>query len=290
MELHRHQLRLSDQLILNDGSRPGFHAIRAQGRGTRVEIPRGWISVCWSVRGRLWLDADGCEWELTSGQAQVWRDGKLQCRGETHHGWIVLTGPTCAWNAFPRPRRSHQAQELFLWQGRIRRETAHLLACAARGDPDPTSECTETLIATLCDCLHELQMELCSCLERCSGRTPSRRQQTLMRLLRVQHAIRHGVDHPLDLSSLAQMANYSPFHLIRIYRSVFDETPFEYAAHVRYKRAWHMVSDTDMPICEITEMLGFESQSAFCRAFKNVFGTTTSAVRRGDDTSGARAA
>lgn len=37
---------------------------------------------------------------------------------------------------------------------------------------------------------------------------------------------------------------------------------------------------TGTPICEITEMLGFESQSAFCRAFKTSFGITTSQARR----------
>ena len=80
-------------------------------------------------------------------------------------------------------------------------------------------------------------------------------------------------------SSLAASASYSPCHLIRSYRDVFGETPSEYASRLRFERAWRLVNDTTMPICEITEMLGFESQSAFCRAFKNAFGRTTSQVR-----------
>lgn len=290
MEFHRHQLRLSDQLVLKDGPKPELHVIRAQGRGTRVEISAGWTSVCWAVRGRLRLEASGCEWELVSGQAQVWRDDALQCRGDAHHGWIVLTGPARAWSACLQSRESHGMHELFLWQGRIRRETAHLLACVAREGGDRTPEYSSTLIAALCGSLSELQTELRARLARCSGRTHARRQQTLMRLLRVRHAIRHGADHHLDLASLARTANYSPFHLIRIHRMVFDETPFEYVARLREERAWRMVSSTGMPICEITEILGFESQSAFCRAFKNAFGTTASEVRRGIGTFGARAA
>ena len=290
MELHRHQLRLSDQLILKDGTGPQLHVIRAQGRGTRVEFPAGWISVCWAVRGRLRLEANGCEWELASGQVQVWRDGTLQCRGDAHHGWIVLTGPARAWSACLHSRESRGTRELFPWQGRIRRETAHLLACIAREGGDRAPKHSSTLVAALWGSLSELQSELHARLVRCSGRTLARQQQTLMRLLRVRHAIRHGADHHLDLASLARTANYSPFHLIRIHRMVFDETPFEYAARLREERAWRMVSDTGMPICEITEVLGFESQSAFCRAFKNAFGTTASEVRRGIGTFGARAA
>jgi AraC family transcriptional regulator len=60
---------------------------------------------------------------------------------------------------------------------------------------------------------------------------------------------------------------------------VFGETPFEYAARLRFDRAWRLVRDTRMPVCDITEALGFESQSAFCRAFKHAFGVTTTQAR-----------
>ena len=63
-------------------------------------------------------------------------------------------------------------------------------------------------------------------------------------------------------------------------RDVFGETPAEYAGRLRAERAWQLVRDTHMPVCEITEALGFESQSAFCRAFKSRFGATTTEVRR----------
>jgi transcriptional regulator GlxA family with amidase domain len=69
-----------------------------------------------------------------------------------------------------------------------------------------------------------------------------------------------------------------------MYRDVFDETPSEYAARLRLERAWSMVRDTRLPICEITEALGFESQSSFCRAFKNAYGATTGDVRQGQAT------
>ena len=77
----------------------------------------------------------------------------------------------------------------------------------------------------------------------------------------------------------AAAARYSPCHLIRLHRAVFGETPSEYATRLRERQAWDMVCGSRLLICEITEMLGFESQSAFCRAFKNAFGRTTSQVR-----------
>ena len=144
---------------------------------------------------------------------------------------------------------------------------------SACGDP-------EALLAALVDALVERQRDLHSLLGRCAGRSLARQQQTLLRLLRVRHAIECNPDVRLDLEQLASTARYSPCHLIRVHRAVFGQTPSEYAADLRARQAWEMVSRSRLLICEITEMLGFESQSAFCRAFKNAFGRTTSEVRR----------
>ena len=128
--------------------------------------------------------------------------------------------------------------------------------------------------------LIESQADLQERVQRCSGRTLRRRQQTLLRLLRVRLLIQHHQDGRLDLQRLALTASYSPCHLIRVYREVFDETPSEYASRLRFDRAWILVRETQRPICEITEALGFESQSAFCRAFKSTYGVTTTQARQ----------
>jgi transcriptional regulator GlxA family with amidase domain len=137
------------------------------------------------------------------------------------------------------------------------------------------------MLEAACQVLIEQQHELQDRLPRCNGRTLLRRQQTLLRLLRMRHLIEINGDDRLDLARLARSANYSPCHLIRMHREVFDETPSEYAGRLRLDRAWSLVRDTRMPVCEITEALGFESQSSFCRAFKHAYGATTGQVRHG---------
>ena len=54
----------------------------------------------------------------------------------------------------------------------------------------------------------------------------------------------------------------------------------EHANRLRVGRSWSLVRDTRMPIGDISEVVGFESKSAFCRSFKARFGVTTSEVRR----------
>src|SRR3546814_975466 len=124
------------------------------------------------------------------------------------------------------------------------------------------------LVEAICTAMIEQQRDLSARVVRCSGRTLQRRQQTMLRLLRVRHLIESSGDERSDLARLARSANYSPWHLIRVHRDVFGETPSEYAARLRLQHAWSLVRDTKTSICEISEALGFESQSAFCRSFK----------------------
>lgn len=282
MRLLHQSLRFGDHLNLARLAPDSLHLLHAHGRGIQVDVPAGWVALCWPLHGQLALAVAGSEWSLPARRLQVWRDGALRCRAVGPHDWLALAAPAAVWETAVPP---HEAQLPLLlpWQGRPGSAAAGLFVRLARSiSAAPVRPAGEsvTLFAALCAALAERQDALQSLLPRCNGRTLARRQQTLLRLLRVRHALECNPDVRLDLEHLATMANYSPCHLIRVYRGVFGETPAEYAARLREQQAWRMVSGTGLPICEITEMLGFESQSAFCRAFKNAFGRTTSEVRR----------
>src|SRR3546814_9693880 len=163
------------------------------------------------------------------------------------------------------------------------------LARVARGGV--TTGCDPAmLVEAICTAMIEQQRHLSARVVRCSGRTLQRRQQTMLRLLRVRHLIESSGDERSDLARLARSANYSPWHLIRVHRDVFGETPSEYAARLRLQHAWSLVRETKPSICAISEALGFERQSAFCRSFKKTFGCTTTQARSAQDEAGALAA
>lgn len=279
MRLIHHTLRFGAHLDLSHQPHDSLHLLQGNGRGVQADVPAGWTSVWWPMRGRISLATPGSDWQLGSRDLQVWREGPLRCRSLGPQGWLGLAGPAQAWV----PNTAMHADWIFPWQGRIWRDTASLLIkLARRAHPSMTSEAgdQEAWVTALTASLLEQQQSLHALLPRCNGRTAMRRRQTLMRLLRVRHQIHCHPDVRLDLECLAKTANYSPCHLIRVYRAVFGETPSDYAARRREEQAWRMVSDTALPICEITGLVGFESQSAFCRAFKNTFGVTASEARR----------
>ena len=282
-EAIRHMALHSARSAEPDPATDALHAIHAAGRGSRLSLPAGWLVVCVPISGCLQLESDAGPWSLPATRMQVWRDTPLRIDCPRPGAWVGLAGPLRAWAGHLRPAPGRAAAPcIFPRQDDCPRTLRRLLVRlvrAARGypaiDADPS-----LLADALCASLLDQQRDLDEPLQRCSGRTLQRRQQTLLRLLRVRHLIEIHDDGRPDLAMLARSANYSPWHLMRMHREVFGQTPCEYASQLRLQRAWSLVRSTQLPICEITEALGFESQSSFCRAFKNAYGATTGQVRQ----------
>lgn len=281
MRIQHHHLHGIHSLELAGQQPAQVHAIVGSSRGARLSIPAGWISVIVVLRGVLELGSGDTPWQLTPRQLQLWLDGNLRITGRSPCWWLCIAAPAPLWHGLPRS--SPGDINLIPDQARCPQELGRPLVHMARarwfGGGTDEAAVVDSMV-WLRDALVEHQQRLHDQLERCSGRTALRRHQTLLRLLRVQHLIRCNIDDRLDLVRLAAIANYSPTHLIRIYRSVFGETPCEYATRLRHQRAWELVRTTDLSVCEIADALGFESESAFCRAFKHAFGCTTSEARK----------
>ena len=256
--------------------------IQASGRGMQAHIPPGWISLWMPLSGAIEFGTMEDSWTLAPGRLMLAREWRLRGYSRTPSWWLALCGPIDAWSRHLRSANGTGSVELFPSEIACTREIRRLLVRLARQSDEPEHKDTEThvLVDTLCATLVDTQSDLHQRLNRCSGRTLQRRKLTLLRLLRVKLMIDHHEDGKPDLQQLSRISGYSPCHLIRAFRDVFDETPFEYAGKLRLARALRMVRDTGMPICEITEALGFESQSAFCRAFKSAFGMTATELRR----------
>lgn len=282
MRIQHHHIHGIHSLELPIQQPAQVHAIVGSSRGARLSIPTGWISIIVVLRGVLELGNGDSPWQLTSRHMQLWLDGNLRITSRSPCWWLCITAPAQLWRELPRS--SHCEVNLIPDEASCPLELGRPLVHMARarwfgGGTDEASVADNMI--WLRDALIEHQQGLHGQLDRCSGRTTLRRHQTLLRLLRVQHLIRCNIDDRLDLVRLAAIANYSPTHLIRVYRSVFGETPCEYATRLRHQRAWELVCTTDLSVCEIADALGFESESAFCRAFKHAFGCTTSEARKG---------
>ena len=90
------------------------------------------------------------------------------------------------------------------------------------------------------------------------------------------------LDQPLTLEQVAAQAGLSPFHFSRLFTARMGRSVM---AHVRGRRlvrgARRLCGEPDLKLVDLAFDCGFESQEAFTRAFKRVFGVTPRRFRSG---------
>lgn len=240
-------------------------------------IAADWPSLWVVAEGSLSMHARDSDWSLHAGDAQLWRGGALQVHPSDGARWFCLTGPLAAWQ---RNLAMGRDDEPLPWRVDGAMALPRILDALVHDDGDAPP------LAALRHVLWERQEDIAAHLPHCRGRTARHRRQTLLRLLHLHHLMRCRIEADdeamIDVAWLAERAHYSAGHLIRLHRDVFGQTPGEYVSRLRDERAWQLVRETDLPVVTITHKLGFESQSAFCRAFKHAFGVTATQARRGE--------
>ncbi len=107
------------------------------------------------------------------------------------------------------------------------------------------------------------------------------RSEYAQRMHRVlEHVDRH-LDEPLDLTQLADVANFSAFHFHRVFSAWMGETLGDYVRRRRLEiGALRLATQPKSTVLTIALSVGFSSAEAFTRAFRVRFGASPSAWRR----------
>jgi len=117
---------------------------------------------------------------------------------------------------------------------------------------------------------------------RMAARLPAAKASTrrllAARVQRARELIEDAAEAP-SLDELARASALSKFHLLRLFKAAFGCTPSAYAGRRRMDRAQRLLAATPMTVAAIGEALGYESTSAFIRAFRRHFGVAPSAIR-----------
>jgi AraC family transcriptional regulator len=100
------------------------------------------------------------------------------------------------------------------------------------------------------------------------------------RINKVAAHIREHMDEPLQLEVLARVADFSPFHFHRIFAAYTGETLAEFVRRTRLERAARQLSDQMQHVTVVALAAGYETSSAFTKAFKQYFGVNPTELRR----------
>ncbi|GHB90173.1 helix-turn-helix domain-containing protein [Cerasicoccus arenae] len=75
-----------------------------------------------------------------------------------------------------------------------------------------------------------------------------------------------------SLNEIANAAGSSPAHLRRLFHEIMQTSPKKLFDQLRFQRAIHLMTDQSAKLESISQDCGFQSASAFSRAFKQKFG------------------
>jgi len=100
-------------------------------------------------------------------------------------------------------------------------------------------------------------------------------------ITKVVEFIHSNLSENLTLSSLASIANYSPFHFQRLFLEQTGETPKQYIIRLRLEKTAHYLKIfPNLSISELSADSGFSSLSTFSRAFSKYFGISPDELRK----------
>jgi AraC-like DNA-binding protein len=99
-------------------------------------------------------------------------------------------------------------------------------------------------------------------------------------------AVRRVRDHldvhfaePICLDELAALAGMSKFHLVRMFRAGYGETPIRYLTRRRIERAQDLLRSANLTVTEICMLVGFASLGSFSSRFTELVGESPIAYR-----------
>jgi len=127
--------------------------------------------------------------------------------------------------------------------------------------------------------LAALQQGMATGVQRCPGRSRSRKRQVFGRMQRARLYLEGNSHRVVRIGELAELTNFSSWYLSKTFQSLYAESPQSLSARLRLERAADLLRDTDMMVGEVAAASGFDNCCSFARAFRARFGLSASRYR-----------
>lgn len=139
----------------------------------------------------------------------------------------------------------------------------------------------ETVITRLADILviQAIRAWLDSASEAQQGWFAALRDPRLGRAIALIH---REPERTMDVPFLARHAGMSRSAFCSRFTELVGESPMRYLSRWRLDLAHSKLRRTNVALAEVAEQTGYQSDVAFCRAFKREFGVTPASVRRAE--------
>ncbi|SHF98716.1 helix-turn-helix domain-containing protein [Pedobacter caeni] len=105
------------------------------------------------------------------------------------------------------------------------------------------------------------------------------KSEILRRLSIARDYIISNYNKNICLDDIARIACLSVNHFLRTFKQAYQQSPHQFLTSIRLQQAKYFLRNTDYPINEIVDIVGFECPSSFIRLFRNSFQVTPGRYR-----------
>lgn len=84
---------------------------------------------------------------------------------------------------------------------------------------------------------------------------------------------------PLSIAELAELAGLSQRSILRRFRDTMSMSPYRYYRSLRVDLGRRLIDNSNLNVTEFALACGIDTRGSFSRAFKDIFGTSTSEHR-----------
>lgn len=225
-----------------------------------VEVHRA-HSLSYVRRGSFGCRTLGAEHELVAGAVMVGRSGQEYMATHQHHACgdeclSIKLSHELAEHLFPEePACVPPLAELMV--------AGELLQAAAEGRSDVAVEEAALVFAGKVASVAS-RKRISSHASEADGR----------RAVEAALWLEENAAEPVGLEDDAREVHLSPFHFLRIFRSVTGVTPHQYLVRLRLRRAAKLLTERGMPVTEVALEVGFGDLSNFVRTFGRAAGVS----------------
>ncbi len=135
---------------------------------------------------------------------------------------------------------------------------------------------TEELYLNLAERLVEDYKPIIPQLNAVPGMKLATKKDLFRRLILGKLFISEHFSKPLNIEDIAKEIGMSKFHFFRLFKQVFNQSPYQYLLQKRLEYAVALLKKGNASISEIAMDTGFSDIHAFSKAFKNTYGTSPS--------------
>lgn len=107
-----------------------------------------------------------------------------------------------------------------------------------------------------------------------------KRQDSLNKLKQVIGFIQENYGEQISLQALSDMCFMSPNYFCQYFKQEIGKTPIAFMNEYRIEKACELLSESDLPISDVSLQVGFNNFSYFIRKFREYKGMTPKNYRK----------